>query len=161
MNLTFHGPNTVLFFTALDFTFITWHIHNWMSLLLCPSYFILSEAITNCPPLFPSSVLDTFWPGGIIFCVLSFCFFIVFMGFSWQEYWSGLPLSPPVDHNLSELFTMTRPSWVAPQGMANSFTELHKPLCPYSKISANFLQLLSGHNQKTSSCDSQLIGERE
>ena len=54
---------------------------------------------------------------------------ILFMGYSWQEYWGGLPFSPPVDCVLSELFTMTRPSWVALQGMAHSFIELHKPLC--------------------------------
>jgi len=35
------------------------------------------------------------------------------MGFSKQEYWSGLPFPPPVDHVLSELFTMTCPSWMA------------------------------------------------
>ena len=51
------------------------------------------------------------------------------MGYSWQEYWSGLPFSPAADCVLSELFTMTRPSWVALQGMAHSFIELHKPLC--------------------------------
>ena len=48
------------------------------------------------------------------------------MGFSRQEYLSGLQLPSPVDHVLSELFTMTRPSWVALQGMAHSFTELDK-----------------------------------
>ena len=32
----------------------------------------------------------------------------------------------PVDHVLSELSTMTHPSWVALHGMAHSFTELHK-----------------------------------
>ena len=37
------------------------------------------------------------------------------MGFSRQEYWSGLPFPSPVDHILSDLSTMTRPSWVAPQ----------------------------------------------
>ena len=37
--------------------------------------------------------------------------FIVFMGFSRQEYWSGLPLPSPVDHVLSELSTMTRLGW--------------------------------------------------
>ena len=31
---------------------------------------------------------------------------------------SGLPFPSPVDHILSDLSTMTRPSWVAPQGMA-------------------------------------------
>ena len=50
------------------------------------------------------------------------------MGFLWQEYWSGLPFPPPVDHVLSELSTMTRPSWVALHGMAHSFIELRKPL---------------------------------
>ena len=50
------------------------------------------------------------------FSVLSFCLFILCMGFSRQEYWSGLP--SPVDHILSDLPTMTQPSWVAPHGMA-------------------------------------------
>ena len=45
------------------------------------------------------------------------------MGFSRQEYWSGLPFPSPV---LSELSTMTCPSWVALHGMAHSFTELDK-----------------------------------
>ena len=47
------------------------------------------------------------------FTVLSFCLFILFMGFSRQEYWSGLPFPSPVDYVLSELSTMTHPSWVA------------------------------------------------
>ena len=46
------------------------------------------------------------------------------MGFSRQECWSGLPFPSPVDHILLELSTMTRPSWVALQGMAHSFIEL-------------------------------------
>ena len=33
------------------------------------------------------------------------------MAFSRQEYWSGLPFPSPVDHVLSELSTMTCPSW--------------------------------------------------
>ena len=49
------------------------------------------------------------------------------MGFSWEEYWSGLPFPPPVNHILSELFTMSRLSWVALHGMAHSFIELCKP----------------------------------
>ena len=56
--------------------------------------------------------------GSSFFSVLSFCLFILFMGFSRQEYWSGLPFPSPVDHILSGLFTMTRPSWVALHGMA-------------------------------------------
>ena len=48
------------------------------------------------------------------------------MAFSRQEYRSGLPFPSPVDHDLSELSTMTRPSWVALHSMAHSFTELDK-----------------------------------
>ena len=56
-----------------------------------------------------------------------FAFFILFMRFSWQEYWSGLPFPSPGDHVLSELFTMTYPSWVALHGMAHSFIVTHGP----------------------------------
>ena len=44
--------------------------------------------------------------GSSSFSVLSFCLFILFMGFSRQEYWSGLPSPSPVDHILSELSPM-------------------------------------------------------
>ena len=60
------------------------------------------------------------------FSVLSFCLFIPFMGFSRQEYWSGLPFPSPAEHILSELFTMTCLSWVGLHGMAHSFIELDK-----------------------------------
>ena len=45
------------------------------------------------------------------FSVISFCLFILFMGFSRQECWSGLPFPSAVDHVLSELSTVTHPSW--------------------------------------------------
>ena len=64
--------------------------------------------------------------GSSSFSVLSFCHFILFMGFSRPEYWSGLPFPFPVDHILSELSTMTRLSWVALHGMSHSFIELDK-----------------------------------
>jgi len=54
------------------------------------------------------------------------------MGFSRQEYWSGLPFPSPLDHVLSELFTITRPSWVALHCMVHSFIELDlgkRPWC--------------------------------
>ena len=60
------------------------------------------------------------------FSVLSFCLFILLMGFSRQEYWSGLTFLSPVDDILSELSTMSCLSWVALHGMAHSFTELNK-----------------------------------
>ena len=40
--------------------------------------------------------------GNSSFSILSFCLFILFMGFSRQEYWSGFPFPSPVDHILSE-----------------------------------------------------------
>ena len=66
--------------------------------------------------------------------VISFCLFILFMGFSRQEYWNGLPFPPPGKHVLSELSTMTHLSWVALHGMAQSFTELCKPLRHYKAV---------------------------
>ena len=57
--------------------------------------------------------------GSSSFSSLLFCLFILFMGFSSQEYWSGLPFPSPVDHILSVLSTMTRLSWVAPHRMAS------------------------------------------
>ena len=64
--------------------------------------------------------------GNSSFSILAFFIFILFMGFSRQEYWSGLPFPFQVDHFLSELSTMTCPSWVALHGMAHSFIQLDK-----------------------------------
>ena len=47
------------------------------------------------------------------------------MGFSRQEYWSSLPFPSPVGHILSDLSTMTHPSWVALWAWL-SFSELDK-----------------------------------
>ena len=60
------------------------------------------------------------------FSVLSFCLFLLFMGFSKEEYRSGLPFPSPVGHILSVFSTMTHPSWVALHGMAHSFLKLDK-----------------------------------
>ena len=51
---------------------------------------------------------------------------ILFMGFSRQECWCGLPFPCPVDHILSEVSIMIRLPWVALHSMAHSFTELLK-----------------------------------
>ena len=50
------------------------------------------------------------------------------MRFSRQVYWGGLPFPPPVDHVVSELFTMIHPYLVALHGMAHSFIKLQKLL---------------------------------
>ena len=49
-------------------------------------------------------------------------------GLSRQDSWSGWPFPPPGDHVCSELFTMTRLSWVALHSVAHHFTEFCKPL---------------------------------
>ena len=64
--------------------------------------------------------------GSSSFSVLYFFLFILLMGFSRQEYWSDLPFPSPVDYVLSELSTMTCPSWVALHGMVHSFIKLDK-----------------------------------
>ena len=51
------------------------------------------------------------------------------MGFSRQDYCSGLPFPSPADYVLSAHFTMTHLSWVALHGISYSFTELCKFLC--------------------------------
>ena len=63
--LNIPGSYTILFFTTSNFTFTTWHIHNWQSFPLWPSFIILTGAIniSNCPLLFPSSISYTFQPG--------------------------------------------------------------------------------------------------
>ena len=121
-----HWPNipgsyAILFFTALGFTSTTWHIHNWALFLLWLSLFILSGVIS---PLFSSSILDTYQPGEFIFQCHIFLPFHIVIGFSKQEYWSGLPFPSPVDHILSELSTMTCPPWVALYSPTHSFIEL-------------------------------------
>ena len=73
-----HGPNipgsyAILLFTALDFTSITSHIHNWalFSLWLC--LFILSGGIS---PLFSRCILSNYQPEEFIFqCHIFFPFY--------------------------------------------------------------------------------------
>ena len=72
--------------------------------------------------------------------VLSFCLFILFMGFSRQEYWSDLPFPSLVDHILSELSTMTHRSWVDLHGMSHSFIELDKAVIHVIRL-VSFLRL--------------------
>ena len=64
-----HGPKipysyAMLLFTALDFTSITSHIHNWVLFLLWVHLFILSGVISS---LISSSILGTYRPGEFIF----------------------------------------------------------------------------------------------
>ena len=79
--------------------------------------------------------------GSSSFSVLSLCPFILFMGFSRQEYWSGLSFPSPVDHVLSELSTKTHPSWVVLYCMTHSLTEFDKAVVHVISL-ISFLWLL-------------------
>ena len=67
-------------------------------------------SISSFLELFLYSSPVAFWAhtnlGSSSFSVISFCLFILFMGFLWQEYWSGLLFPSPVGHILSELSTI-------------------------------------------------------
>ena len=45
--------------------------------------------------------------GSSSFSIPSFCLLIMFMGFSRQEYWSGLPFPSPVDHTCKWIFRLS------------------------------------------------------
>ena len=67
-----------------------------------PSFFL--ELFLHWSPLPCWAPTDL---GSSSFSVLSFCLFILFIRFSRQEYWSGLPFPSPGHHVFSEVSTMT------------------------------------------------------
>ena len=76
--------------------------------------------------------------GSLSSIIISFCLIILFMGFSQQKYWSGLPFPLPVNRILSELSTMTLDYYDVElstmilgdlNDMAQNFPDLCKPLC--------------------------------
>ena len=126
----------ILIFTALNLPSITSHIHNWGLFLLWLHPFILSGVIS---PLISSSILGTYWPGEFIFQWPIFLPLHTVHGVSRQANLSGLPFPSPVDHILSDLSTMTHPTWVAPQAWL-SFIELDKAVVRVIRL-ASFLWL--------------------
>ena len=127
MDLTFQVPMQFALYSigVSEFTSITSHIHNWalFSLVLC--LFIFSGVTFPLNIQYHIGHLPT-WGVYLSVSVISFCLFILFMGFSRQEYWSGFPFPCLVDHISSELSTMTHLSWVVLYSMAHSFTEWDK-----------------------------------
>ena len=69
-------------------------------------------------------------------------------------YEGGLPFPPPADHILSELSTMTLPSWVALHIMAHSF-ELRQPLHHVKAVICE-----GSKKQQLEPCMEQLIQEQ-
>ena len=93
-------------------------------------YFHFGSVSSFFLELFLHSPLVEYWAstklGSSSFSIIYFCLFVLFMGFSRQEYWSGLPFPSPVVHFLPELSTITCLSWVALHSMAHSFIKLDK-----------------------------------
>ena len=122
MYLTFHVP---MQYCSLQ--------HRTLLLSLVTSTAGYSFCFGSVPSFFLESFLHwspvAYWApthlGSSSFSILSFCLFILFIGFSRQEYWSGLPFPSPVDHILWDLSTMTCLSWVTPWAWL-SFIELDK-----------------------------------
>ena len=85
-----------------------------------PSFFL--ELFLHSSPVAVWAPTDL---GSSSFSILLFCLFILFIGFSRQEYWSGLPFPCPVDHILLDLSILTCPSWW-PHTAWLSFIELDK-----------------------------------
>ena len=123
-----HGPNIpgsyeILLFIASDLASITSHITTGCCFCFGSVSSFFLELFLHWSPV-------AYWPptdlGSSSFSVLSFCLFILFMGFSSNN-------TEVVCHSLlqwatfcSELSTMTHLFWVALQGMARSFIELDK-----------------------------------
>ena len=137
-----HGPNipgsyAVFLFTSSDLASINSHITNGC-------WFCLGSVLSSFLELFFHWAPVAYWAPTNLrsssFSVIPFCLFILFMGFSRQEYWSGLPFPSPVDHVLSELSTMTLPSWVAAHSTAHSFIDLDKAVVRVTRL-VSFLWL--------------------
>ena len=123
-----HGPDipgsyAILLFTASDLASISSHIHSWVLFWFWLHPIILSGVIS---PLLSSSILDTYQLGEFIFQCPVFLPFHTVHGVLKAKILKWFAFSSPVDHVLSELSTMTCPSWEAPHDMAHSFFELYK-----------------------------------
>ena len=135
--ISYLTTSNLLWFMDLTFQ-VPMQYCSWKHQTLLPSPVISTTGCCFCFGSISSFFLELFlhwspvayWAptnlGSSSFSVLSFYIFILFMGFSRQEYWSGLPFPSPVDHILSDLSTMTRPSWVVLHGIAHNFIELDK-----------------------------------
>ena len=122
IDLTFQVPMQQCSLQHRTFTSI--HIQNCVLFPLWLSLSFFLELSLQCSPVAYWTSTDL---GGSSFSVISFYLFILFMGFSMQERWSGLPFPSPVDHLLWELSLMTHPSWVAPMAwliVSLSYTSL-------------------------------------
>ena len=99
MDLTFHFP--MQYCSLQHQTLLLSPVTSTAGYSFCfvsiPSFFL--ELFLHWSPIAYWAPTDL---GSFSFSILSFCLFILFMGFSRQEYWSGLPFSSPVGHILKD-----------------------------------------------------------
>ena len=77
------------------------------------SFFLELFVIALCSSPVPYWTPSDLGAGGLSSAVIYFCFFILFMRFSQQDYWSGLPFPPPVSNGSSWPRIWTRVSCIA------------------------------------------------
>ena len=106
--LNIPGSYAILFFIAVDFTFLTRHIHNRESCLLWPSCFLLSAVVSICPPLFCSNISNTFRPGGA-YLLLLHLFAFLYSSWDSHEWHTGV-----VCHSVLQWFTFCQNSLLWP-----------------------------------------------
>jgi len=127
MDLTFQVP--MQYCSLQHRTLLLSPVTSTAGCCFCSSFFL--ELFLHCSPV-------AYWAptylGSSSFSVLSFCLSILFMGFSRQEYWSGLPFPSLVDHVLSELSTMTHLSWCGPTWHGSKFHWIRQGCCPCDQI---------------------------
>ena len=92
MDLTFRVP--MQYCSLQHQTLPTSPVTSTAGLALAPSL----HSFCSCFSLFSSSTMGTYQPGEFIFQCHIFLLFILFMGFSRQEYWKGLPFPSPMEH---------------------------------------------------------------
>ena len=117
--------STLPWFVDLTFQFLTQYrsLQHWI--LLSPPdtttvgcRFHFGSGSSFLVVLFLHSSPVAYWTPtdlkGSSFSVVEFCLFTLFMGFSRQECWSGLPLPSPVDHEEGEWGKGGKGRWMGP-----------------------------------------------
>ena len=104
-------------------TSATRHTLSWVSSPLWAGHFILSGSSSNRPLLFPTSKYIRQLPT----CGAYLSAFHTAHGVIHTRILEWVAICSPVDHILSELFTVTHLPWVALHGIAHNFAESHKP----------------------------------
>ena len=92
-----------------------------------PAASFFSGTISNCSPLLPSSMLDTFRSEELIFWCHIFLPFHTINGVLEARILEWVDIYPSSGPHFVRNLHYDHPSWMAQHDMAHSFIELHKP----------------------------------